>query len=70
MTRFALSRFWAPVGSSINSVDDVRHVMTHLMSGPVGRRAARKVDDSISGMPGLGGLTIVQDALDDLGIPA
>ena len=41
VTRFALSRFWAPVGSSINSVDDVRHVMTHLMSGPrgAGRRA-------------------------------
>jgi hypothetical protein len=70
ITRFALSRFWAPVGSSINTPADVRHVMTHLMSGPDGRRAARKVDDSISGMPGLGGLTIVQDALDGLGIPA
>ena len=70
ITRFALSRFWAPVGSSINTTADVRHVMTHLMSGPDGRRAARKVDDSISGMPGLGGLTIVQDALDELGIPA
>jgi len=44
--------------------------MTHLMSGPEGRRAARKVDDSISGMPGLDGLTIVQDALNGLGIPA
>ena len=52
------------------STDDVRHVMTHLMSGPEGRRAARKVDESISGMPGLGGLTIVQDALDRLGVPA
>ena len=70
ITRFALSRFWAPVGSSIMSTDDVRHVMTHLMSGPEGRRAARKVDESISGMPGLDGLTIVQDALDGLGVPA
>ncbi len=70
VTRFALSRFWAPVGSSISSEDDVRHVMTHLMSGAEGRRAARKVDESISGMPGLGGLTIVQDALDRLGVAA
>ncbi|WP_157002632.1 ferritin-like domain-containing protein [Agromyces laixinhei] len=70
ITRFALSRFWAPVGSSIMTVDDVQHVMHHLMSGPEGRRAARKVDDSISGMPGLEGLTIVQDALDGLGVPA
>ena len=70
ITRFALSHFWAPVGSSIMSRDDVTHVMGHLMSGPDGRRAARKVDDSISSMPGLGGLTIVQDALDGMGIPA
>jgi hypothetical protein len=34
ITRFALSRFCAPVGSSISSADDVRHVMTHLMSDP------------------------------------
>ncbi|MET0725334.1 MAG: ferritin-like domain-containing protein, partial [Leifsonia sp.] len=64
ITRFALSRFWAPVGSSIMERADVQHVMGHLMSGPEGRRAARKVDDSISSMPGLDGLTIVQDALD------
>ncbi|MEL4318688.1 ferritin-like domain-containing protein [Leifsonia sp. YIM 134122] len=70
ITRFALSRFWAPVGSSIMERSDVQHVMNHLMSGPDGRKAARKVDDSISGMPGLGGLTIVQDALDELGVPA
>jgi len=63
-------QFWAPVGSSIMQPDDVRHVMGHLMSGPEGRRAARKVDDSISGMPGLAGLTIVQDALDRLGVAA
>ncbi|GAA1836127.1 ferritin-like domain-containing protein [Agromyces salentinus] len=68
VTRFALSRFWAPVGSSIMAPEEVRHVMGHLMSGEEGRRAARKVDDSISGMPGLAGLTIVQDALDRLGV--
>ncbi|WP_395242518.1 ferritin-like domain-containing protein [Agromyces sp. MMS24-K17] len=68
VTRFALSRFWAPVGSSIQPREEVRHVMTQLMSGDAGRRAARKVDDSISGMPGLAGLTIVQDALDGLGV--
>jgi hypothetical protein len=70
ITRFALSRFWAPVGSSISSTEDVRHVMTHLMSGPEGRRAAHRVDERISGLPGLDGLTIVQDALDGLGVPA
>jgi len=70
VTRFALQRFWAPVGSSIMREDEVRHVMGQLMAGPEGRRAARKVDDSISSMPGLGGLTIVQDALVRLGVAA
>ncbi|MCI2958868.1 ferritin-like domain-containing protein [Agromyces atrinae] len=68
ITRFALSRFWAPVGSSIMDPVEVSHVMGQLMSGPEGRKAAKKVDDSISGMPGLEGLTIVQDALDSLGV--
>ncbi|WP_127793996.1 ferritin-like domain-containing protein [Agromyces sp. LHK192] len=68
VTRFALQRFWAPVGSSIQPKAEVQHVMTQLMSGDAGRRQARKVDDSISAMPGLEGLTIVQDALDRLGV--
>ena len=37
---------------------------------PEGRKAARKIDEHISGMPGLTGLKIVEDSLDDLGIAA
>jgi hypothetical protein len=70
LTRLALSHAWAPVGSSIMPRSEVRHVMNHLMSGPDGRRAAAKIDDHISGMPGLSGLRIVQDSLDNLGIAA
>jgi hypothetical protein len=70
LTRFALKRFWAPVGSTIMERSDVVHVMTHLMSGPAGRDAARRVDRSIAGLPGLSGLHIVEDALDGLGIAA
>jgi hypothetical protein len=70
LARFALSHFWAPVGSSIMERDDVQHVMGHLMSGEEGRKAARKIDEHISGMPGLTGLTIVEDSLIELGIAA
>ncbi|WP_243063688.1 ferritin-like domain-containing protein [Humibacter sp. RRB41] len=70
LTRFALKRFWAPVGSTIMERDDVVHVMTHLMSGDAGRDAARKVDRSIASLPGLEDLRIVEDALDGLGIAA
>jgi hypothetical protein len=69
-TRFALSNFWAPVGSSIMERDDVVHVMGQLMGGTDGRKAARKIDSAISGLPGMTGLTIVNDSLDKLGIAA
>jgi hypothetical protein len=70
IARFALSHFWAPVGSSIMEREDVQHVMGHLMGGAEGRKAARKIDGHISGMPGLSGLTIVEDSLDELGVAA
>jgi hypothetical protein len=70
LARFALGNFWAPVGSSIMERDEVIHVMSHLMSGPEGRKSARKIDAAISGLPGLTGLKIVEDSLDKLGIAA
>jgi hypothetical protein len=70
IARFALGKFWAPVGSSIMERVEVQHVMNHLMSGPDGRKAARKIDAAIGGMPGLKGLTIVEDSLNALGIAA
>jgi len=70
IARFALSKFWAPVGSSIMERVEVQHVMNHLMSGTDGRKAARKIDTSISNMPGLKGLTIVEDSLNALGVAA
>jgi hypothetical protein len=66
--RFALSNFWAPVGSSIMEKNEVKHVMSHLMGGVEGRKAARKIDTAISGLPGLEGLTIVDDSLNALGV--
>jgi hypothetical protein len=68
--RFALKRFWGPVGSGIMDETEVKHVLGHLMSGPDGRAAARKIDDHISKMPGLSGLRIVEKSLDVRGIPA
>ncbi|MCU1556346.1 MAG: ferritin-like protein [Microbacteriaceae bacterium] len=70
IARFALKNFWAPVGSSIMERSEVVHVMNHLMSGSEGRAAARKIDSHIAGLPGMTGLTIVEDSLDSLGIAA
>jgi len=70
LTRFLLSKVWAPVGSSIMEVDDVKFVFGQLMSGVEGRKAAVKLDQNISNLPGMSGLTIFQKALDGLGIRA
>lgn len=70
LARYALRKFWGPVGSGVMAESEVRHVLHHLMSGPKGRRAAAAIDEHIAAMPGLGGLRIVQDSLDARGVPA
>ena len=68
LTRFLLQKVWAPVGSSIMEIDDVRFVFGQLMSGEEGRKAAEKLDSNISNLPGMTGLKIFQKALDGLGV--
>jgi len=68
LARFALRRFWAPVGSGVMPETAVRHMLRHLMSGPDGRRAARGIDANLQRLPGLANLRIVEAALDSRGI--
>ncbi len=56
IARFALSRFWGPVGSGIETDDEVVHVLSHLMGNEEGLVEVRKIDTNISKMPGLEGL--------------
>jgi len=70
LARFALRKAWGPVGSTIMAPDEVRHVMGHLFSGEEGMREIRKLDEHISRMPGLDGLTIVETAMKKYGVAA
>jgi hypothetical protein len=70
LARFALSKFWAPVGSSVMPDEEVFHVMSHIMGGPEGIAEVRKIDEHIARLPGMEGLTIVEDALIARGIAA
>jgi hypothetical protein len=70
LARFALSKAWGPVGSSVMPPDEVSHVMGHLFAGEEGMREIRKLDDHISKMPGLEGLTIVETAMKAYGVAA
>jgi len=70
LTRLLLTKFWAPVGSSINDKDEITFVFNELMSGVEGRKAAQQLDNHIATLPGMQGLTIFEKALDGLGIAA
>jgi hypothetical protein len=70
LTRLLLSKFWAPVGSSIMERDDVQFVFGQIMSGIEGRKEMKKLDSNIASLPGMKGLTIFEKALDGLGVAA
>jgi hypothetical protein len=70
LARFALKQAWGPVGSSVMEPEEVTHVMGHLFAGEEGMREIRKLDDHISRMPGLEGLTIVETAMKKYGVAA
>jgi len=70
LARFALKNAWGPVGSSVMQKDEVKHVMGHLFAGDDGMKEIRKLDEHISRMPGLQGLTIVETAMSKYGVAA
>lgn len=69
-TRLALRKFWGPVGSGVLPEEEVRHVMAHLFEGAEGLAEVRKIDEHVARLPGLDGLTIVEDSLRRRGIAA
>ncbi len=70
VTRFALQRFWGPVGSGVMAESEVTHAMRHLFAGPEGRAQIDKLDRDVARLPGLAGLTVFADALAQRGITA
>ena len=66
ITRWALTKLWAPVGSGVMPAAEVQFLLTHLMGGDDGLRAAARIDRNVQKLPGLQGLTIVTDAMNKL----
>jgi hypothetical protein len=69
LTRWALKRFWAPVGSSVMPAADTRHLLGYLLGGPDGARAVARIDEKIDRLPGLGGLGLTRRAATRWGSP-
>jgi hypothetical protein len=63
LARWLVGRFWAPVGSGVVPDAEVRFLASYLFSGDDGRAAAQKIDETIRQLPGLGGLSLLENWL-------
>jgi hypothetical protein len=64
MVRRALRALWTPVGAGAKSEEEVDALALHLFGDSTeGRDAARSIDEAIAELPGLAGLTLIQDYL-------
>jgi rubrerythrin len=63
LTRTALRRFWAPVGSGVMPEREVRFLGRHLFGDDDGLAAARRIDRQVDRLPGLSGLHLVEHAV-------
>jgi hypothetical protein len=62
LTRLALRRFWAPVGSGVMPEEEVGFLAAYLLGDEAGQAAARRIDRQIDRLPGLDGLHLVEKA--------
>ncbi len=63
LTRAALRRLWAPVGSGVMPKDEIRFLVGHLFSDPTGLATAQRVDRQIDRLPGLEGLHLIENSV-------
>ena len=64
ITRLLVDRFWAPVGSGVQSGAELRFVATYLFDGPEGREVVRKADDTIRRLPGFETVELLESWMD------
>jgi hypothetical protein len=64
ITRTALRKVWAPVGSDVQPESEVRHLIGYLFGGDDGLEMAERIDRRIDRLPGLSGLRLVTTARD------
>ncbi|MEJ3744480.1 ferritin-like domain-containing protein [Actinomycetes bacterium KLBMP 9797] len=68
VTRFALRRFWAPVGSTIAPRSETAFVLGHLLGGEGGSRVVRMLDQKVDKLPGQHGLNLTARGVAKFGV--
>ena len=66
LARFALRRFWSPVGAGVMPPAETRHLARYLMDGPDGLAVARRIDRRVDRLPGLAGLGLLETSIRSL----
>lgn len=62
VTRWALRRFWAPVGSGVMPPEESQFLFSYLLAGPAGQATVARIDHNIDRLPGLCGLDLMRRA--------
>jgi hypothetical protein len=62
VTRFALKRMWAPVGSTVMPPEEGRFLVRYLFDGDDGAAVAARIDRRVDRLPGLDGLGLIAGA--------
>jgi len=60
VTRWLLTRFWAPVGNGVEPAAETRFLAHYLFGDATGRATAQKIDRTIRSLPGLDGLPLLE----------
>jgi hypothetical protein len=64
LVRWVLTHLWTPVGAGVKSEEEVDALCLYLFGdSPEGREHARGIDETIAKVPGLEGLTLLEDYL-------
>lgn len=63
VTRAVLSRVWQPVGAKAMPKGEMAFLASTLFTGTDGKVAVDRIDQRVSRLPGMDGLTIMADAL-------
>jgi len=65
VVRWIFENFWTPVGAGVKSQEEVDALALYLFGdSPEGREGIREIDHTIQEIPGLEGLTLLEDTLD------
>jgi hypothetical protein len=63
LTRWALRRFWSPVGTGVVPGSEVDFLRTYLFGDDDGRSMAERIDRRVDRLPGLDGLHLLSGAV-------